>query len=193
MNDLQQLTLVDGLSIRQGDSDVVYKSVTLRESTVADEIKAAELAQQVGELNGRVVFAPNTDIYTHAMTMLCIVEFSGQGLEPLPAHAINLQTFGRLSRGDVSLIEERMQLIELSAQVRFGLITQQELDAALAESLGDEREAAQSKQPAGQDTELGEPDHSNGGQPVLEYVVDRTAEYSQVPAAADSAENGANG
>lgn len=180
VSELPTLKLVDGLTIRQGEEDKTYTHVELRETTVADEIKAAKLSEQVGELNGRVVFAPNMDVFTHAMTMLSIVQFTGDGLEPLPAHAINMDTFGKLSRGDVTLIEERSMLIELQAQVRFGLITQDDFDAALANSVGGEV-TPQTKQPDGQSDGVGQADTVHGSQPVCEHVVDRTSEPAQSP------------
>ncbi len=170
-HDLLRLTLVDGLPTRVDGKSVVYKQVILRETTVADEIKANALAEKLVMYQGKPVLAVNEDTYTLAMTMLSCERFVCAPYDDIDQTVMSLDLFGKLSRPDLAMIEERVSLVELSAQVRHGLLSEQEFAQLFNGTTSDK---PPTKQPEGQAAAVAEADGSTG--PDLEQLTDRTAE-----------------
>lgn len=124
------LPLTDGLPVTQEGKPVRYKTVRLRETTVVHELKAHELSEKLMQLpRGEWQLVSNAEVFTTVMTMLACECFIEAGLETIDEHVLDLALFGKLSRHDLTAIEERVALIELASQLRHGLITEREFIA----------------------------------------------------------------
>lgn len=173
VRELFTLHLVDGLPTTVDGKEVAYKKVTLRETTVGDEIKAHRLAQDLVVHEGRPIFADNEQIFTIAMTMLACELFECDGHEPIDQVVMNLDLFGKLSKSDLAKIEERSALIELSAQVRHGVISEDDMKQMIEKAM----EKEPTKQPSGQSQTVAKNDVESGL--VCEPVIDRLAQDAQ--------------
>ncbi len=153
IHDLQTLQLVDGLPAQTMSNgqrvDIRYKTVTLRETNVADERKACQLAERVMMVGNAPKLLVSEAENRLAMTMLHCASFHCGSME-IDQSVMNLDTFGKLSSHDLALIEERVFLIELAAQVRYGAITQESFDELLAVRHGKPSTDIQTPQPVGQ-------------------------------------------
>lgn len=130
--DLYVLNLVDGLKSRIGDKEVIYKTVRLRETTVADEIIAVELSERIMTVQGKTTLIVSDELYRLAMNMRHIEAFSCPGLDDIDTDLLDLKMMGRLSTYDMQKIEERVMLISMAAAVRYGTMSQKEFDNVLA-------------------------------------------------------------
>ena len=148
IDDLFTLVLVDGLPAESGGKQLRYRTVKLRETTVADERIAARIAERVVTLNGAPKLLVSDADFRYALTMRHCDQFLCDG-QVLHQAVLDLDFFGKLSPHDLQLIEERVVLITLAAQVRYGTLTQQEFeDFATGRQLGSV--ASSSPQPVGQ-------------------------------------------
>lgn len=129
MEPLFELTLVDGLPTEIGGHTHRYHIVRLRETTVADEQTAIDLAERVRDIPGRgPALLVSEETYARAMTMLAIEQFVGDD-RVLNHGEITLELVGKLSSNDWAAIEGRVMLIEASAKLRHGQMTQEQFDA----------------------------------------------------------------
>lgn len=129
--DIHIVHLVDGLKSVIGTQEVRYKVVKLREISVADEYAALQLAERVVQVNGATKLVVSDELYRIALTMRHIEAFQCAGLQDIQLGLLTLEMLGRLSPHDLHRIEERVMLVDLGAQLRHGLITQEQFDAMI--------------------------------------------------------------
>lgn len=150
IDDLYTLALVDGLSTMQAGKELKYQTVRLRETNVADERAAVRMAERVVVVGGAPKLLVSEADFRFAMTMRHCERFVC-GDQALVQGLIDLDTFSKLSNHDLQLIEERVVLITLAAQVRYGLITHQEFESFLS----GKQASNVAPQPVGQAADVG--------------------------------------
>lgn len=164
IDDLFQLTLADGLPATMGGKEIRYKVVKLRETSVAHERKAEQMAERAVEVNGKYRLLISDSTFKHVLNMLHIEAFVCDGSE-IPAAMIDLDLYDRLSQRDLAMLEERIFLISMSAEVRYGNMTEEQFEAicdGLAPVVGE-----QSPQPSGQTSDVGAPAHQRESGPAM--------------------------
>ncbi len=164
IDDLFKLTLADGLQTESGGKELRYKLVKLRETTVADERRAERESERAVNVNGAWKLLVSESTFKHVLNMLHIEEFVCDG-QAIPQAMIDIDLYDRLSSRDLKAIEERIFLITLSSEVRYGNMTEQEFDAiamGLAPAM-----PAQSPQSSGQTPDLGAPADQSGAGPAM--------------------------
>ncbi len=131
ITDLTQLRLCDGLPVQQQESSgrvsVRLKNLTLRETNVADQRWAVQQAERVVMVGKQPKLMPSDAEYDIAMTLRHCAQFDGDGIT-LAQNVLTMDQFAQLSDHDLGLIQERIFLLHLAAQVRYGEITQEEFD-----------------------------------------------------------------
>lgn len=128
--DLYTVDLVEGLTVRtvNGTKPVVYKTVMLRESCEAYLHNAIREVQELRRSpDGSMRLVHNEALYEAARIAQHIDRFVGTGPDLLSSD-IDISVLGKLHPLDVMLIGERLLQIELAAQLRWNLITQDEHD-----------------------------------------------------------------
>lgn len=173
MNDhLHTLTLADGLPAERDGKTIRYRTVHLRETTVADERAAQRLAERVMLVGGAPKLMVSEADFRFALTMRHIDAFECDG-QRIPQAMIDLDLLGKLSSHDLGLIEQRVFLVTLAAEVRYGNLTQAEFDAVLA-GQSPKAAGAQTPQPVGQAAELGQAaaHHQPGPALLADFVGD---------------------
>lgn len=132
MDDLYSVELVEGLVIGEMQGTrAVYKRVYLRESCeqfLHDAIR--QVQQLMRGADGRMHLVHNEALYEAARIARHIDRITGNGPE-LRQPDIDLALLGKMHPLDVARIAEQLLHIELAAQVRWGLITQDEYDLIL--------------------------------------------------------------
>lgn len=166
------LQLADGLPSQIGKQEVRYKTVHLRETAVEDEMKAVEMAERVVMHNGKPMLLMSNEVYRVAYNMRHIEKFVQSGFDDIELNILNLKMIGMLSPHDMHLIEERILLIEMAKQVRYGLMTQEAFDRVF--SGAEQKEAAHVPRPEGQIEGLGEDgtQHQSGPQRLSDNTAD---------------------
>jgi len=154
-DNLFTLTLTDGLPSTVGTQSVRYKTVELRETTVADELAAVQMAERVVYIAGKPTLLVSDETYRVAMTLRHVQRFTASGLDPLDDAVLDLRTFSRLSPQDLSKIEQRCLLITMAAQLRHGLIDQAEFDLAVSGQRAEDPSAPRSEGHSGEVAEPG--------------------------------------
>lgn len=147
IDDLFRLELVDGLPVESQGMTIRYKVVRLRETGVAAERAAVKAAERVMMVGGVPKLLVSDSDFRFALTAQHIESFHCDG-NTIPDALIDLATVGKLSTHDFGLIERRVFLITLAAEVRYGNIGQAEFDVILAGGATDRADA--SPQPVGQ-------------------------------------------
>lgn len=158
------LQLTDGLPSQIGDQKVRYKTVHLRETVVADETVAVEMAERVVMHNGKPILLMSDEIYRLALNMRHIEKFAESGLPDIEQNLLNLKMIGMLSPHDMHRIEERILLIGLAAQVRYGLMSQEAFDRIFS---GEEKPEESGPRPEGQTENAGGDGASDQSGPQL--------------------------
>lgn len=130
--DLYTLQLVDGLAAKAGTTELRYRVVKLRETNVNDEREAVRLAERVVHVGGQPRLLVSDSEFRLAMTMRHVEALQADATQTLAGALLDLNLFGMLSSHDLNLIERRVFLITLAAQVRYGLISQAEFDQVMA-------------------------------------------------------------
>jgi len=164
IDDLFTLTLADGLPATMGGKDIRYKVVKLRETSVADERKAEQIAERPVEVNGKWRLLVSDSTFKHVLSMLHIEALICDDMT-LQGALIDLDLYDRLSHRDLATLEERIFLISLSSEVRYGNMTEEEFDAicdGLAPVVG-----AQAPQPSGQTPDVGAAAHQRESGPAM--------------------------
>lgn len=159
--DLYTVHLVDGLPTQIDQKSVCYKTVRLREINVNDMTAATEMAERLVTVRGKTVLVMSDELYSKAISTRYIKQFEAAGLQPIGQELLNLDLLGKLNPYDLARIEERIALLEMVTQARYGLIDTKQLDAYL-ESLDEHGrrrpdpalEATSAPQPQGQADEL---------------------------------------
>ena len=185
IGDLFTLSLVDGLAVEAGGKTIKYRTVRLRETTVGDERMAARMAERVATVGGVPKLLVSESDFRYAMTLRHCAQFECDG-QVIPQAVLDLEIFGKLSAHDLQLIEERVVLITLAAQVRYGVMTPQQFDEFVAG-----RMPAQdaSPQPVGQTASVGPNGDIAESGPAL--LADYVGGHAQGAAAGDGAGLGA--
>lgn len=150
IDDLYQLTLVDGIKTTAGRAEQHYRRVTLRDTDVNDERAAVMLSERVVNVGGQPRLMSSPDEFRLAMNMKHVARLEADGEHVLDGSLLDLDLFGRLTPHDLGLIEQRIFLITLAAQVRYGLISQAEFDNVLAGKSSENKPGPASPQPVGQ-------------------------------------------
>lgn len=160
--DLYRVTLADGLPVERDGKTLRYRAVRLRETTVADERAATHSAERVVMVAGAPKLLVSEADFRYALTLRHIEALECDGLV-LSGPVLDLELLGKLSPHDLGLIEEKVFLINMAAELRHGLITQGDFDALLAGT----KPAPPSPQPVGQAAELGHAVPQPGPGPAL--------------------------
>lgn len=161
--DLFELRLVDGLPAELDGKTIRWHTVRLRETGVAHERMAEQQAERVVMIGGTPRLLVSDAEFAFAMTVQHIEAFECDGAK-LPTAVIDRTLVGKLSTHDLSLIEKRIFLITLAAEVRYGNITQQEFDAYAS---GTAPAGVASPQPEGQTPNVGADSHAGESGPAL--------------------------
>lgn len=151
IDDLYTLQLVDGLATMSEGKTLRYMVVKLRETGVADERAATRLAERVVMVGGVPKLLVSEADFRFALTLRHIEAFVCDGTR-IPQALIDMDLLGKLSSHDLGLIEKRVFLITLAAEVRYGLLSPAEFDLILA---GGGKAEVAPPQPVGQAAELG--------------------------------------
>lgn len=163
IDDLYRLTLADGIKTTADGKPVVYRQVHLRETTVADEQAAIRMAERVVPVNGLPQLLVSEAAFKYALTLRHIEALECDGTR-LAGALIDMDMFGRLSSHDLGLIEARVFLLTLAAELRYGNITQAQFDSMLG---GKEPPASTTPQPTGQGAAVGAQHADAGPGPAL--------------------------
>lgn len=157
--DLHTLVLADGLPVQTqgagGKQELRYKTVRLRETCITDVRYATRVAERVAMHQGMPRLLVSDADYDLAITMRHCERFEVDGMS-IDQSVLDLELFAKLSHHDLGLIQARVALIALAAQVRYGLLTQAQLDLVInGQDAGGA--AAAAPQPLGQAQAVGEP------------------------------------
>lgn len=131
IDDLFDLVLADGLKLTADGKDIFYRRVTLRETNVADERKAEALSERAIQAGGSWKLLVSESNFKHALNMLHLESFHCDG-DTIPRALIDLALYDKLSSRDLELIEERIFLLTLAAEVRYGNMSQADFEATVA-------------------------------------------------------------
>lgn len=143
--DLFSLTLRVGLPVERDGKTIFYKQVRLRETSVADERWAVRQAERVVLWQGQPRLVVSEADHRLALTVRHIEAFVCDG-QRLDGDLVDLDLVGKLQPVDLAAIEERVFLIELTAKVRYGEISQEDFNKVVG---------VQSPQPVGPAEEVG--------------------------------------
>lgn len=170
--DLYTLELKHGLpATTHGGKAIKYRLVRLRDTNVGDERWACRQAERVVTVGGTPKLLVSEEDFKHALTVRHIECFECDGVK-IGQDIIDLALIDKLSSYDLGLIEQRVLLLTLAAEVRNGLITQADFDAIVA---GTSKKAQEAPQPLGQVEGVGQaPAHSQLGPELLaDYAGER--------------------
>ena len=127
---LYTLALIDGYPTTINGQAVPYKTVRLRETLASDLAEAVRMAERVVVHQGKPLLLVSEPDYQLAMTLRHIVAFKHPTAADIGADILTLASMGKLNPYDLARIQERVLIIELAAQVRYGLISEQAFDEA---------------------------------------------------------------
>ena len=176
IDDLFKLTLADGLPAEVGGKTIRYQVITLRETNVADERRAEALSERAINVNGGWKLLVSESNFKHALNMMHIAAFHCDDLT-IPQALIDLALYDKLSSRDLELIEQRIFLLTLASEVRYGNMTQADFEAITA---GLASPKAASPQPPGQTAAVGAFDERAESGPAL--LADYAGNAAQSPA-----------
>lgn len=148
VQDLFALTLHDGLRLTAEGKEIIYRVVRLRETNVADERAAQRAAERVMVVGGVPTLMVSDVEFRFAMTARHVEFFECDG-QRIPQPMIDVELLGKLSSHDLALIEQRVFLIALAAEVRYGNMAQADFDA-IVNGRAPAQQAPASPQPVGQ-------------------------------------------
>lgn len=176
IHDLYRLVLVDGIKLHADGREITYKVVRLRETNVADERAAQLMAERCVIVGGQPKLLVSDAEFRYAMTLKHIESLECDGVK-IPAQMIDLDMLGKFSSHDLGKIEERVYLVELAAQVRYGAISQEQFDAIVA----GQAEVDEAPQHAGPAESVGQAPAA--AQPVPALLADHSGTYANGAAA----------
>lgn len=151
VSDLYKLILADGLKLTSEGNEIVYKVVTLRDTNVADERQAEAASERAVMAGGGWKLLVSDSNFKHVLNMLHIESFHCDQTV-IPKGIIDLAMYDKLSSRDLELIEQRIFLLTLAAEVRYGNITQAEFESAVSEVV---KPLVSTPQPSGQAPTVG--------------------------------------
>ena len=152
IDNLYQLTLADGLPVELAGKPIRYKLARLRDTTVADERQAEALSERAMLVGGSYKLLVSESNFKHVLNMLHIDAFVCDGQE-IPRAVIDLALYDKLSPRDLELLEQRIFLLTLAAEVRYGNMAQEEFEQIMAGLAP--KAAVPPPQPQGQAARLG--------------------------------------
>lgn len=173
IGDLHKLVLTDGVQLERDGKRVPYRTVHLRETTVGDERAALRMAERAVLVQGEYKLLVSDADFRYAMTLRHIDALECDGTR-LPQAMLGMDVLDRMSPHDLQLIEQRIFLIEMAAQLRYGVITQEQFYAIMGDQQ-QPREASAPK-PAGQAEAVGQTPAAAGPVPAM------LADYAGAPA-----------
>lgn len=150
IDSLYRLVLDDGLPTTDGSRTIRYRVVNLRETGVEHERAAIRQAERVMLVRGVPKLLVSDSEFRFALTAQHIESFECDGTR-IHGPVIDLDLIGKLSTHDFGLIEQRVFLLSLAAEVRYGNMTQADFDLVLA---GGKQETA-APQPVGSPADVG--------------------------------------
>lgn len=127
IDDLYTLILADGLPVESAGKTLRYRVVKLRETTVADERAAQRAAERVVNVGGQPRLLVSEADFRYALTIRHVESLECDGTK-LPQAVLDMDVLGKLSSHDLGLIEQRVFLINLAAEVRYGNVSQEQFD-----------------------------------------------------------------
>jgi phage FluMu protein gp41 len=154
-DDLYRLTLADGLPVEREGKTIRYRVVHLRETNVADERAAQRAAERVMVVAGVAKLLVSEADFRYALTMRHIEAFECDG-QRIGQPLVDLELLGKLSSHDLGLIEQRVFLLTLAAEVRYGNLSQADFDIYAAGGTPKAAAGNAAPQPAGQAGGVGE-------------------------------------
>lgn len=160
---LHSVHLRVGLPVRRGDKTIYYKTVRLREVSVADERWAVRQAERVVLWQGEPRLLVSDDDFKLALTTRHIEAFVCDDAE-IQLDEISLDMMGRLKPVDLAAIENRVFVMELALKVRYGEITQAAFDAYMKGTASQDQAAPQ---PVGPAADAGADARAAGSGPVV--------------------------
>lgn len=160
--DLFTLHLRVGLPVERAGKTIFYKTVNLREITVADERWAVRQAERLVLWQGQPRLVVSDADHRLALTTRHIQSFVCDG-QVIDGDLIDLPLIEKLRPVDVATIEERVFAIELAAKLRYGEITQDMFDMVM----GGKQEPQQAPQPVGPAAGDGAHALADGSGPVM--------------------------
>jgi phage FluMu protein gp41 len=174
--DLYTLELKHGLpASTHGGKAIKYRLVRLRDTNVGDERWACRQAERVVTVGGVHKLLVSEEDFKHALTVRHIECFECDGVK-IGQDIIDLALIDKLTSYDLGLIEQRVFLITLAAEVRNGVMSQADFDAILA---GTSKKAQEAPQPLGQVEGVGQAPAR--AQPGPELLADYAGERAHSP------------
>ena len=131
IDDLYRLALADGVLLERDGKPVPYRTVHLRETTVGDERAALRMAERAVLVQGEYKLLVSDADFRYAMTLRHIEALECDGVR-LPQAMLGMDVLDKLSQHDMQLIEQRIFLVEMAAQLRYGVITQEQFAAIMS-------------------------------------------------------------
>lgn len=163
IDDIFTLTLVDGLPAQSGGKTIKYRTVKLRETGVADERIAQRWAERVVVIGGQHRLLVSDADFRYCLTARHIESFVCDDTT-IPQAMIDMDMVGKLSSHDLGLIEARVFLITMAAEVRYGNLSEAEFDRIMN---GGAPSAPAAPQRAGQTEKLGQAAAQSESGPAL--------------------------
>ena len=155
IDDLFRLTLADGLPVQSEGRTLRYRTVTLRETTVADERAATRAAERVVRVGGLPELLVSNADFRFAMTARHVASFEADAANRIGDGVVDAELLERLSSHDLALIERRILLIAAAAALRYGNITREQFSAMLADNFTPTPGVDVAPQPVGQAADVG--------------------------------------
>lgn len=171
IDDLFRLVLVDGITLQADGRDVTYKTVRLRETTVGDERIALRMVERAVLVDGEYRLMVSDADFRYALTLRHIEALECDGIK-LTQAMLDLTFLDRLSNHDLQLIEQRIFLIEMAAQLRYGAISEEDFNLLLG-GAPKEKASPKSEGPA-----EGVGQAHDSAQPVPALLADHSGAYS---------------
>ncbi len=154
IDDLYTLVLADGLPAEVAGKTIYYRTAKLRETNVADEREAERLSERAMLVGGSYKLLVSESNFRHALNMLHIDSLHCDD-QVIPRSMMAIDLYDKLSARALELLEQRIFLITLAAEVRYGNMSQPEFEA-LAAGLAP-KAAPTAPQPVGQAATVGAP------------------------------------
>lgn len=186
MQELTRLVLADGIPAEAGGRALRYRVARLRETTVADERRAQRAAERAVRVDGQWKLLVSDAEFHFALTALHVEAFEqdGQRIDQALLGDGWLDVVGKLSTHDRGLIEQRIFLLEMAAELRYGHISQADWDQLVNGQPGQAApEGHGAPQPVGEGAGLREAGAGAVGRPAL--LADYVGGAAHGPAALD--------
>lgn len=167
---LYTLELKDGIKVTQGTTEVVLRTVRFRDISYTDETVATAAAERLVHIQGVPQLLLSNAAFKTALNFQYIESIGGPALT-LGRGEFTMEMVGRIHPLEWQVIESRVYVLELAAQLRYGQIDPAQFKRWLAGEM-----PAQAPQPVGQAEDQGAaPSQSVPGPAVLTDLTDTRA------------------